>query len=182
MKEFADLRLKFYQKRKDHQTDKLRRDKELLDAKVRFVLMVIRGELIVSNRKKADILQDLRSKGFKAYHEIYSKEPAGATSSEGSEKGGAFDYLLGMPIWSLTMERVEKLKEESKRKTEELETLKKLSIQDLWEQDLDAILAELKAIDDFEEELRAEDEEMKKAGKRGRAQARTTRRPRRRRG
>lgn len=180
LQEFAQLRLKYYQKRKDYLTDRLRRDKELLDAKVKFVLMVIRGELIVSNRKKIDLLQDLRAKGFKSYHEIYSKQSAGATSSVGSEAGGAFDYLLGMPIWSLTMERVEKMKQESKHKTEELQNLEKLTIQDLWEQDLDAILAELKAIEDFEEELRAEEEELKKSGKRGRGQVRTTRRPRRR--
>jgi DNA topoisomerase-2 len=178
--EFAELRLKYYQKRKDFHLDRLRRDKELLDAKVRFVLMVISGEIIVSNRKKADLLVDLRAKKFKSYHEIFSKEPAGATSSEGSEKGGAFDYLLGMPIWSLTMERVEKLKQESKHKTEEYKNLEKSTIQDLWETDLDAILAELKAIDDFEEELRAEEEELKKSGKRGRGQAKPTRRPRRR--
>merc|ERR1712147_152383 len=99
-------------KRKDFHSDRLRREKELLDAKVRFVLMVIQGQLIVSNRKKAEILQDLRAKGFKSYHEIFSKEPTGATSSVSteSEKAGGFDYLLGMPIWSLTMERVEKLK------------------------------------------------------------------------
>jgi len=179
--EFAELRLKYYQKRKDFHADRLRREKELLDAKVRFVLMVIRGELIVSNRKKADLLVDLRAKGFKAYHEIFSKEPAAAAAStEGAEKTGAFDYLLGMAIWSLTMERVEKLKQEMKNKTDELVTLQKVTIQDMWEQDLDAILAELKAIDDFEEEMRQEDELLKKSGKRGRNATSDRRRPRRR--
>jgi len=178
--EFAELRLKYYQKRKDFHADRLRREKELLDAKVRFVLMVIRGELIVSNRKKTELLQDLRTNGFKAYHEIFSKEPTGATSSDAAEKGGAFDYLLGMPIWSLTMERVEKLKQEMKNKTDELTSLEKTTIQEMWEQDLDAILGELKAIDDFEEEVRAEEEELKKSGKRGRSRVTTTRRPRRR--
>jgi DNA topoisomerase-2 len=182
MTEFAELRLKYYQKRKDFHADRLRREKELLDAKVRFILMVIRGELVVSNRKKADLLQDLRSKKFKAYHEIFSKEPAGATSSEGEEKGGAFDYLLGMPIWSLTLERVEKMKEESKHKTQELTNLEKTTIQELGERDLDAILSELKAIDDFEEELRAEDKELKKSAKRGRGKVVTTTRRARRRG
>lgn len=177
--EFAELRLKYYQKRKDFQSDRLRREKELLDAKVRFVLMVIQGELVVSNRKKADLLLDLRAKGFKSYHEIFSKEPTSATSSEGGEKGNAFDYLLGMAIWSLTMERVEKLKQEMKNKTEELKTLQKLTIHEMWEHDLDAVLAELKAIDDFEEELQAEEKELRKSGKRGRSNLTTSRRPRR---
>jgi DNA topoisomerase-2 len=187
--EFAELRLKYYQRRKDFHTERLRREKELLDAKVRFVLMVIRNELIVSNRKKADLVQDLKSKGFKAYHEIFPKAAKGASSSAAGQvdadtkdpaKGSGYDYLVGMAIWALTMERVEKLKQEMKEKTEEYENLQKLTIQDLWERDLDAILAELKAIDDFEEELRVEEEELKKSGKRGRGKPSTGRRPRRR--
>jgi len=133
----------------------------------------------VSNRKKVELLQDLRAKGFKSHQEIFSKEAASGDAKD-ADKAGGFDYLVGMAIWSLTMERVEKLKQESKDKTEELETLQKLTIHDLWERDLDAILAELKSIDDYEEELRVEEEAMKKSGKSGKNKASTGRRPRRR--
>lgn len=179
--EFAALRLKYYQKRKDFQAGRLRREKELLDAKVRFLLMVIRGELIVSNRKKIDLLEDLKAKGFKSHDEIMKpSKPEGSEAAAEPAKGGGYDYLLGMAIWSLTMERVEKLKEEMKKKTEELESLMKSTIEELWERDIDAILVELKAIDDFEEELRVEEEELKKSGKRGRSKSSVGRRPRRR--
>lgn len=178
--DFAALRLKYYQKRKDYQEGRLRREKELLDAKVRFIMMVIRGELIVSNRKKIDLLQDLKAKGFKTSHEIMNKEakPEAGEGAVDPTKGGGYDYLLGMPIWSLTMERVEKLKAEMKNKTEELESLQKSTIQELWERDLDAILVELKAIEDFEEELRLEEKELKKSAKRSKGAV--VRRPRRR--
>ena len=42
----------------------------LFSAKVKFILMVIKGELKVNNRKRADLLEDLKKKGFKPMSEI----------------------------------------------------------------------------------------------------------------
>ena len=50
--------------------DKLGREKEILNAKVKFILMVIDGKLKINNRKRADLLEDLKKKGFKAMSEI----------------------------------------------------------------------------------------------------------------
>ena len=36
---------------------------------------------------------------------------------------GAYDYLLGMPMWSLTYEKVEQLKQEASEKKAELERI-----------------------------------------------------------
>ena len=49
-----------------------------LDNKVRFILMVVNGELVVSNRKKADLIADLEKHGF-----------ARMAKSEGKAKSGA---------------------------------------------------------------------------------------------
>jgi len=197
LNEFAALRLRMYQKRKDYMTDRLTREKELLDAKVRFVLMVIKNELEISRRKKAELLADLKKRGFKSLKEIMGTGDDAETvpAAEGSEDKAAakdskpgspaakkapvkkesesrtgYDYLLGMPLWNLTMEKVEELKRQSKDKTFELESLKKMTIEDLWERDLDAVLAELDAIDAEDKALAAEEANLK-AGKRGRAKA-----------
>ena len=47
-----------------------------------------------------------------------------------------------LPIWSLTQERVDKLKQQMLDKKEEHDTLKKLSEKDLWCQDLDDFIQE----------------------------------------
>lgn len=52
----------------------------------------------------------------------------------------AYDYLLGMSIWSLTRERYEKIMQQRDNKKEELTALLKLSAKDLWNNDLDAFL------------------------------------------
>jgi len=174
--EFASLRLKYYQKRKDFHVDRLRREKELLDAKVKFILLVIRKELIVENRKRADLIQDLRSRGFKPRQTIEGKTgPAGMPRQEldvvaakaADEAKDSYDYLLGMKIWALTLEKVEEMKRHMKEKTEELESLEKTPIEAMWERDLDALLEELDAIDAYETEL-AKDAQRLKEGKRGR--------------
>mmetsp|Transcript_149615 Transcript_149615/g.363390 ORF Transcript_149615/g.363390 Transcript_149615/m.363390 type:complete len:1277 (-) Transcript_149615:203-4033(-) len=166
--DFAELRLEYYQKRKDFHVNRLRREKEHLDSKVRFILMVIRNELVVSNRKKVELLVDLRQRGFKTQHQIF--HGGDGTEAEDTDKRTGFDYLLGMPVWSLTHERVEEMKRQMKEKTAELETLEKTSIGDMWLRDLDAVIAELDAIDEYEESLR-KDEERLKTGKRGRPSA-----------
>mmetsp|Transcript_6300 Transcript_6300/g.15115 ORF Transcript_6300/g.15115 Transcript_6300/m.15115 type:complete len:1236 (-) Transcript_6300:176-3883(-) len=164
--EFAELRLAYYDKRKAYHVDRLKREKELLDAKVKFILLVVKGELKVSNRKRVELVEDLKARGFKTIQEIFPKEKA---EVPGEAKTG-YDYLLGMPIWSLTYERVEELKRQMNEKTEELNELQRLSAGELWERDLDAIVAELDVIDQADEEA-AKDDQRLRSGKRARAKA-----------
>jgi len=83
-----------------------------IDNKVRFVTDIIEGNLIVQNRKKTDIILELKQKGFEA---IYSKKRKEKQSTDGDleneeeeevNTSGGYDYLLSMPIWNLTKEKV----------------------------------------------------------------------------
>merc|ERR1712217_626754 len=90
----------------------------------------------------------------------------GDEAAEKNTKGRkGYDYLLGMPIWSLTLERVEELKKQNQVKTEELNNLQKMTIEELWTRDLDAVAAELDAIDEWEEACRKEEEKLKSGKK-----------------
>ena len=78
--------------------------------------MIVKKELTVSNRKKADIMAELRKKGFRAFPKVAKAKAAGevedvveAEDEDEAEATGAatdYDYLLGMAIWSLTTEKV----------------------------------------------------------------------------
>merc|ERR1712217_865486 len=101
----------------------------------------------------------------------------GDEAAEKNTKGRkGYDYLLGMPIWSLTLERVEELKKQNQIKTQELNNLQKMTIEELWTRDLDAVAAELDAIDEWEEACR-KDEEKLKSGKRTKPMAARKRGP-----
>eukprot|EP00971_Amphidinium_carterae_P285908 5676747-Amphidinium_carterae.1 len=52
-----------------------------------------------------------------------------------------------MPLWSLTIERIEQLNKQRDEKKAQVETLKLTAPEEIWERDLDAILDELDAID-----------------------------------
>jgi DNA topoisomerase-2 len=74
--------------------------------------MIINKELIVSNRKKADIIVELRQKKFRPFPKVAKAKAAGENEDAEEEEEAAsgtstdYDYLLGMPIWSLTKEKV----------------------------------------------------------------------------
>jgi DNA topoisomerase-2 len=83
----------------------------ILDNKVRFIIEIIEGKLRVQNRKKVDILADLRAKGYKSFPK---NEKADATATETANEEDdvendtdhGYDYLLSMSIWSLSVEKV----------------------------------------------------------------------------
>ncbi|KAF9943264.1 DNA topoisomerase 2 [Mortierella alpina] len=148
VQEFYDLRLEFYRKRKDYLIDVLTKQWMRLDNRVRFILMIISGELQVQNRKKAVIVDELRMKGFNGVSELdveHDAAPAENSDPEAGvkvkpERGNEYDYLLKMAIWSLTQEKVEELKKERDAKNAELKILIDKSAYDLWNEDLEAFV------------------------------------------
>jgi len=83
--------------------------------------MIVDKQLSIANRRKAVIVQELRDLGFTAIPKINKARPAeekepiveelearAAVQDEESETGASsdFDYLLGMAIWNLTVEKV----------------------------------------------------------------------------
>lgn len=110
--------------------------------------MIIKKELVVSGKKKAALVEELRTLKFRPFPKGKKKETGpemeGAAALEEEEEGMAsdYDYLLGMAIWSLTTEKVDRLLAERDAKEAELLELLKLSAKDIWNTDLDAVMAE----------------------------------------
>ncbi|KAI9145964.1 DNA topoisomerase [Paraphysoderma sedebokerense] len=149
LQDFYDLRLKYYQKRKTFLTDQLVQDYTKLENKVRFITAIIEGKLKVQNRKKVDIIADLKAKDY----EPFSKKKSGMSETEqeeddNAETSGGYDYLLSMQIWNLTWEKVEQLKQEVADKKAELDYVLSLSPKQMWEIDLDTLLVELDRLDE----------------------------------
>lgn len=126
-----------------------------LENKVRFILGVVNGEIIVSNRKRADLFLELQQKGFTPFpKKAKSVEPevAGATdyteeTEDNSNPDGVrisdYEYLLSMAIGTLTLEKVQALCAERDKLNGEVDDLRKATPKSLWEKDLDALDKEL---------------------------------------
>ncbi|THG93975.1 hypothetical protein EW026_g7395 [Hermanssonia centrifuga] len=151
IEEFYPVRLAWYQKRKDHMANQLQLELDRLTNQARFILMIVNKELVVSGRKKADIVVELRKRHFRAFSKPKKAKVAGETEpvvedeEEEEEEGndsGDFDYLLNMAISSLTKERIEKLRKQGQDKENELLKLLELTPIQIWNTDLDNFLAE----------------------------------------
>ena len=79
-----------------------------------------------------------------------------------------YDYLLSMPLWSLTEERVNKLIADMNQKKSEHDTLEKRHIYDLWDEDLTKMLECLTKVEEQEERDRLQAGGVKNEGKKGR--------------
>lgn len=71
--------------------------------------MIVDKELVISNRKKADIIVDLKKHKFRPFPKIKKAKEAGEEEEaleDDTSSGSDYDYLLGMAISSLTKEKV----------------------------------------------------------------------------
>merc|ERR1719356_2117930 len=149
MEGFANVRLKFYEIRKKYLIDKLTLERDLLSNRARFIGMIIAKKLHINNRKKADVVKDLIKFKFMKFGD--TKPPR-----------TGFEYLLIMQIASLTKERKEELERMAKDKANELEKVKRTTIQAMWLEDLKNLEAAIRQLYESDQ-----DEEANTKGKRG---------------
>lgn len=118
LNEYFDVRLELYQKRKDHKLETLEKQLKLISYKVKFILMIVEKKLDINNKKKSEIEEKLVQHKFPKIDDSYN-------------------YLLSMPIYNLTQEKIEELKKQEQEKQTEFDTLVGMKPQKLWEKDLD---------------------------------------------
>ncbi|KAJ5679904.1 DNA topoisomerase II eukaryotic-type [Penicillium macrosclerotiorum] len=166
LKEFFTVRLKYYEKRKQHQLSELQKELEKLSNQARFIQMIIEGTLVISKKRKPVLISELKEKSFRPFPKVADAAKLGEDEQvveEGDESedketeklSNAYDYLLGMPMWSLTQERVERLRRQIGDREMEIDKLIKLSKEEIWTTDLDEFINEWRfQLEDEERRLR----------------------------
>ena len=122
---FVDFRIGFYEKRKSFVLNKMNSDLKLLSNKGRFIKAILDEKLKVSNIPKANIIEGVEEMGL-------------------DKIDGSYDYLMRMPIWSLTKELFEKLKEDFKSKKEDIKKLEETEPKDMYLEDLNELKKKFK--------------------------------------
>lgn len=115
---FINIRLKFYDKRKKYILESLKSKISELVSKYTFVLGIVKKTIIVSNKKKDDIIKQI--------------DPIDKII----KIDGSYDYLLRMPIHSLTTEKLAELKQQIIDTKAEFDKVKATTIQEMWLGDL----------------------------------------------
>jgi DNA topoisomerase-2 len=117
--DYYNLRLEYYNKRKEYLLGKYQKDLDIFNSRYLFVKGVVDGNIVVNNKTKSNIVSQLDK-----IDEILKEEDS-------------YDYLLRMPIYSLTKEKLDEIKNKIKDTKELIKTLKNRNSEDLWLEDLD---------------------------------------------
>jgi DNA topoisomerase-2 len=125
VKHFVEVRLGWYQTRKDYLIDKTEKQLSLVTNKARFINDIIKGKLKINNVPKDKIITYLETNSYDTVH-------------------GSYDYLLSMAIHSLTKERYEKLLLEKEGCIIALKMLQKIDPKEMYLTDLKKLKAAIK--------------------------------------
>jgi len=125
--EYYNVRLEFYEKRKAYQLELLEYQLKLISYKVKFILMIIDKKLVVNNKKKSELEEELEKLKF----------PKMGKSIKDTDN--SYNYLLSMPIYNLTKEKIDELKNQENDKQIEFDTLDKLQVHDIWLTELEKL-------------------------------------------
>ena len=190
LEEFYTLRLEFYDKRKKYMMSILKRDLAILENKVRFIRAVVNEDIVIRKVKRNDLIKLLLKEKFdpmsklenlriktasekaaevevidKTQEQGEAEETELESSSESNKPpvpAKEFDYLLSLPLWSLTYERVIELENQMKQKEKEYDALSKMELTTMWIDDMDHFIEVLDEYEQKEEEERLMANKIKK--------------------
>jgi DNA topoisomerase-2 len=131
IKEWAVMRINKYNERKQYQIKMLEKDHNLLSSKIRFIIDVIEGRIMIMNKKLTEITERL-------VELKYSKISAKSDDAEEGDNG--YNYLLRMPISQLTYERKIILEKEVEEMSKKLNDLRNTSIEKIWRGELEDLM------------------------------------------
>lgn len=121
---FIKTRLIFYGRRKDYLLKKYMEDIQLDVSRYVWCKGVIDETIHIKNKKKDDIVKQLEK------------------TDKIVQKDGSYNYLLNMPMSSITKEKMVELTEKIKALKELIKETQKQSIEEMWLADLDEIAKE----------------------------------------
>jgi DNA topoisomerase-2 len=122
---FINFRLEYYKKRKDFLLDKMNKELKVLSNRGRFIKAILDGKLKINNVPKLDIIKGIEDLKLEKIDDSY-------------------DYLLRMPIYSLTKEIYEKLKQDFLLKKEEIKKMEETDTKDMYLTDLSELKKKFK--------------------------------------
>jgi DNA topoisomerase-2 len=155
IEEYFPVRLKLYHDRRSVIESEMRYGSAMFQNKARFIEAVSNGKinLINGRRSKDETIAELQSLGYASASDLRKirddnnvalrrLRDSGETDDDTIGRNSLrsdFDYLLGMPLSSLTSERITELRSDASKRDAELKAIQSKSAEDLWLSDLDRL-------------------------------------------
>ena len=121
--EYFATRLQYYAERKQYILQGIEQDLVFLYAKIRFIRSVVSEEVKISKMKKTDLEEYLLTNNFPRLNDKY-------------------DYILRIPIYNLTTDKVTELENEISKAEGVLKEVQDKSEKSMWLDELDAFIKE----------------------------------------
>lgn len=121
LKEFYNIRLSFYEKRRCYMINKIKDELTVLKSKIRFIDEYINNVLDINKKSKSYVVESLEKRKYYKMNNCY-------------------DYLINMPIVSFTSEKISELQNQHDKKNNELNYYQENSDKQLWIHDLTSLL------------------------------------------
>ena len=132
--EFYKVRLHYYKLRKENKLKELKHDYDVAQARIRFIEGVVEKTIKVLNVDEDVIIKQLEDMEFPKFVKIQYSEDAELTGVP------SYEYLLSMPIRTLTTAKIDALKKDRDAKWAQYEDLLTKTPKTIWLEDLDAFL------------------------------------------
>lgn len=132
LKEWSKTRIDKYKERKEYQINILEKDYNILSTKIRFIIDVIEGRIVIMNKKISEISARL----VELKYPKIQKDSDGEIDTDDTSDVSGYNYLLKMPISQLTYDRKIILEKEVAELAKKLDELKKTSIEQIWKKEL----------------------------------------------
>ena len=152
--EYYNTRLNFYKMRKEYLENKLQRELNLLNAKIRFIYCFMNEEIKIFKKDEEEIEEQLIILKFPKFNsKVNDKDIAHKRNIEMDEEGN-FDYLINMSIRTLTNKKMKELEQQRDNKKIEHESVCDTSYKQMWLDDLKEFEKEYnKFVKNFEKEI-----------------------------
>jgi DNA topoisomerase-2 len=143
--EFYTVRIEIYHKRKTHIINELSRELKKINAKVAFIHGIITDDIIVNKQNKKSIYIQLYNKNFpyiymdnKEIHiiDITDKKKLNDKELDTLCKTNKYDYLIKLPIDSLTLEKIDEFEKLKANYESEIEQVEKETVEETYLKEL----------------------------------------------
>ena len=124
LKDYIQIRLTAYELRKKLMIKILNNEMQILKYRKQYIEDILDKNIIVERVTRPKLIQQI----------IDNEYPELAINLNNTP---SYDYLLSLPITSLTTEKIDDINQEFKEKKDELDTYKNTSVQNLWLVELD---------------------------------------------
>jgi len=129
--EFYNYRLNLYKLRKEHYLRIMEAELFLIKEKIRFIRLVLSEDknkrIVINKRKESDIISDIVKHGFVKLSRSSGTEPS-------------YDYITSLKMFAVTEDKIRELEDLYKRKSDELDIYRNLTIKEIWLNELDEFL------------------------------------------